>query len=1571
MTRGFVDSVTAQAQYAEVARRQNLRKQVAQSTTQELSDSIGKSYSSGPWADPGVHFAVGQSNATQDVAQTMYDMAAQKAAAQSDTTKPGKSWWERNVYGKLKTASRWLFAATQTVPDMAQNAFSDAFDNGPEEGGTGWASSISGWWHSTSLGTMMSDSQKSGSGFFPGEQIRETQAERARRYRGEINGHAFTMGRGAARIVAPQDSIAYNLISGTVDAVMNLAADPTNAVGSAIKEYKIAKTAFEVAPDVAKAAARLAVGIGDDADQLAWNESKVVNWLKTNTKFKGLRDALAKETSASEIMKIYGDKIPPEIAKAIAAEKDPQKIEQLFVAAASRLGLSNVEDDAVAAVFGSLTPGLVPENLKAYKSGPGVVKTFIENKPFGQRMTKWFETAPAKRILVNGTSEDRANAVASMRSAINQLSEKIPAERKKKLLDMFVDAYSVGGTKRDYAKAKFVFDDFIREVLRDSDIPENVIEATIKGEKEHVDKLRAFFVNEAGQHQDGGVLEILVRAGLVDENELVRVMGPAYTDPSNLRFVGPTAHVDLMDKVHILPDFRRIRRLTANPFWRRTLQKTYATAEGEQNIVSGAADWLQNEVWKTSALATVGYIVRNILDGQIRTALKYSGNPMRIYGGDPREVQTLLTKPMDYVAWMMHRKGEGTILGNSFADSPELLKAAAVEDAAIAEHVRQSANAVASATQDQPGMLEKLVSTGDFSVVENAPENFENYVTGTVQQMKHYREDMIARMIMEGRTNAEIIDALYSTGGSSVRNSILDNLRSGLYYSDERGIRYVDPDTGRKAVIPVKIDNVNDEKFVLNTIIDTRYRSAMKPFMEAGNEELRLAFLTDRAATGATHVADDASLDAMTQLGDERRIGSVFSVDGPDGEEFWGISDINPNPSTGENMYTLHRLDGGGALTSGEGGRGSDAMRFLVKNKAGSQLLPKFTIYEDFENQIRSSNKAVDATLSGWRKINNFFFQNISAKAMKKFEKDPLYRQFYYSTVLDNVDLLAPAEAQSILDNIASAAQNAGSTAEKWATKDVIKSLEKQAASNSTQIGTARQLNEYAAHIATNKMGDVLFDAASKTNIEDALRIAAPFGSAWREVFQKYIKLVMEDPAAIVRAQRFYNGATEATMFGENGLFYKDPVTGEMMFTFPLSGELVKLLSGGKLDAKMSAPVKRLTMGFNVMPGIGPVAQMGADQFFKTVGDKPAFDEIRQILLPYGSPKPLADQLMPQWLQKMKEAWDGNKTNANSMYATTYIDVLRAMSASGKYDLSTEEGKNQLLDDASQQARIMTGFRAMSQFLGPTSGTPVYRIKTKAMEENFKGQDIYAGELVKAFQELQAKNYDTAVGEFLKLYGEEAQLYVSSKTKAAYGGLEATDEFSNFERGNSEFFNRYKDVAGYFGPKGSEFSFAAWDRQLRSGKRERLTDAEVLQTAQNAIGAYKYRQLRLQFGSYPNDLQRAWLRSQRELLAKQYPGFPVKAVFVVGELEDKITKLKQAAQYPGISNLPVTGAINDYIDAREQAMKIAEANGVSFAQSKSAQPLRDWLLAKANELISQVPEFGRVFDRELAAEIED
>lgn len=1579
-----LDPTTEQRQIEELRRRQQVRDQAKKQYSQQTADQVGSSYGYQPWAQPGIHFSNAQVNADQTFQQQLLELTGQKAVTESDSNKPKKSsWWERNMYGKLKTVSRWTFAGMQTLPDLVQNAASDFFDAGPEEGGTGPFASISGWWKSTSLGSMMSDSTKSGSGFFAGEDFNKIQGERARRYRGEINGHAFTVGRKAAYSLGLEEGLLYNFLSGTIDAATNLAADPTNAIGKTIKVAKNARTAFEVTEETGSLAARVAAGLSADADELAWEQNKTVNWLRGNTRFKNLRDQLAQTKSVAAVMDAYGDRIPLEVAVLIADESDPKKIEALLVAAASKLGYSGnnfgVADDVLEAnktlfdALGKIAPGMAAQNLREIPGAKTPFRMLVQRKPLGQGGNKWLSQMPKDRVIVHGTAEQRVEAFRNISNALNTFGKNIDEATRADIIEKFARAYANGGT-RDFVEAQGAFNEFIRVLLKSKNVSDEVIEATIKGEGAQKERLRAYFIDKFGNHTDGDLFKGLHQAGLLDDDTVVAAMGGRPSSIDDIRFVGPTASIDFIDRVQILPDFKRINRLSKNPFMARALDSKVA------RNVTNASDILQNEIWKTTALMTMGYIMRNLLDGQLRYSLKFSGQGgkvRRILEGGPEERQAVgfFNSPIEFVKWAMHKTGRGTIAGEEFLLT-DMTRAAG--DEAVEAFAKQADNSLAVAMNDQTGAVDDFVRTGEFSVVQYSPENKDAFITGIAQQMDRYRRDTISRMLVEGQSTTQIVDYLMSPAGKKQADELLENLDRGLEVTDSRGVVMRDPDSGQK--VKVKVNIAKDRRQVLSLLVDHRYRPALEHLAKPGQgiDGLRMAFLTGRVGLDEympvqKNWFDNAS--KVPQGADDNmlRSGTMFEVDGPNGPEFWAIDEIvdstgagfqrvtsiDPRDPRANNLtYTVRKLSNEEAFI-GARAEGAESLKNAIARNAADGLLPKSTIYENFA--AKQTSKA-DELLGGWRAVSRWFFNNVSAKAMMKLEKDPIFRQLYYKNVYENIDLLSPAEARRALDNIASSAAAAKTTPEKWATKGTIKRLEAQAASNSTATGTYRQLNEYAGRVAGFEMSDILFDAAGKKNIEDALRIAAPFGAAWREVFQKWAKLIAEDPAAVLRAQRAYNGLSEAgAIGGEGGFFYKDPVTGERMFTFPFSGEFTKLVTRGAINAPLAAPVKRLTMGFNVMPSIGPMGQIAASQILP---DKPAFDEIRDVLLPYGETAPGFGFVMPGWLKKLDNVWSQNTIKSDTVYATTYIDVMRALSATGQYDLSTEEGKNQLMNDAKDKARWITIFRAASQFLGPTAGAPQYKLK-------LQGGDIYAGELVKEFQKLQSENYDTAVGKFLEMYGQEAELYISSKTKAKYGGLEATDEFGNFERDNEEFFNRHKEVAGYFAPEGSEFSFAAWDRQLRTGKRERLTDVEVIRTAQNAIGSYKYRQLRLMFGSYPSSEQRLWLKRQRSLLARQYPGFPEKAVFEVGKLEQFVTQLDQASQYPGIGDLPVTEAIRRYLEARDQAIQAASNAGADLSRSVAAQPLRDWLIAQANQLISEVPSFGRVFDRELAAEIED
>jgi hypothetical protein len=474
------------------------------------------------------------------------------------------------------------------------------------------------------------------------------------------------------------------------------------------------------------------------------------------------------------------------------------------------------------------------------------------------------------------------------------------------------------------------------------------------------------------------------------------------------------------------------------------------------------------------------------------------------------------------------------------------------------------------------------------------------------------------------------------------------------------------------------------------------------------------------------------------------------------------------------------------------------------------------------------------------------------------------------------------------------------------------------------------------------------------------MRIVIPFGAAWREVVGTYAKFLVEDPTRIRRAQLLFKGATDFDPDGNGrGFFYKDPTTKQYSFNFPLSGELAKLATG--INAPLQGTVKRVSVGLDWHPALGPVGQIAADQI---IPDTPKFDGIVSILLPYG--RGTTASLLPSWAKKLQSAIEADPSKLEGIYGNTYIDTMRALAASGDYNLDTPEGQQELMSDAKGKARILTAMRAIGQFIGPTAPGTEFEIPVK-------DGDIMASQLIQEFYKLQADNYDTAVGEFLRIYGEDALLYLSSKSKATVEGLEATKEFGDWERTNGEVIKAYPDVAAFFAPGGSDFDFQVWQRQIKGGKRVRLTDKQVIEQAQYRLASSQYKAYRAQVGAYPNEEQRAWLKGIRVELNKKYPGFPVVPVFTVGEFEKKVVQMKDAIADPRLKDNDVAKAVNTYFSYRDQVLSQWIAAGGSaqgLATSKSAEPLRGYLTSIGDALAVQVPDFGRVWERELLSEVD-
>jgi hypothetical protein len=1461
-----------------------------------------------------------------------------------DPNKPDdKGFFERNVFDKIKETTRWSFAALDTVKDLSQNVASQVFNPNNPAG-------FDGWFQSTSLGTMLSDSEQAGEGYFLGGKAAEKQAERARRVRGTINGSAWTIGRGAASVVFTPGSKAYGIASGLLDAVVAVGSDPTFLGGKAyagakgfgsLAELKSAQAAIQgvrsadelsAVQKLLKATTRADAGL-TDAESLVVDSSKFLKFWQTDSRARRLVSNLgdpANNDAHSIFRDTFNGKIDIPTAQKLAAAKSENEVLSIIADVTNRL------DDA--------NPNLLPTDIRAL---PGARRgTYIKQRtPLYNsfRHNRLFTTMP-EQVVVAGTDADNAKAVLNYGRFLDTIGTgKVgvafsQTAEGKTLLNKIMDAYA-SGAAASIKQVDEVFDETVKVLLRQEGASEEQITNLFAKVKQAGDDTRAYFVDASGRPEDGGFLQAMLPTGQVDMTGL-EDLSPEQI--SKLRLNSPGSVLELMDRTKILPDVREVRRISGNRMMKRALTRR----GGDQRAAIAYSEYLQNKIWKPITLATGGYIMRNMVDAQVRIATIGK--------------EGFFNHPIRYMQWVMARKAPETITGRNF---DEIIKSA-VDDVAAGDStdrfVQVMTDGLKRNLEDPLAVHAHAVKNGAYELVTKQA-NRDRWFTGLGEEFRQLSQDGVSNAWAKGIPINEIIDYLRGTPkGLEALSQFEAYLKTGMQYVDENGFARI-----------VKVKEVDDN--VLKAWIEKLAGSRVE-LKTGGDPDLKLAIGHRRVPYGPTESIDSNSIGLTDIVDGPRELGrgTVFraGVDADGNEIFYLVTDAKNATVTKSSVIpefdeadrldlTIRRVSNNDIIDTPEG-----RAEFAEFVKSRNAALEADGSLRQLPGTVKIAQRGIGVPESGAAakaldRFTDWFFVGVYGKASQTFEKSPVFRQFYYEQVSKNVDLLSKDEAVKLLKYIDDSATRNGISPENYVGgKKTLARINKLAETASGE-GTIKELDDFAQLVALNSTKEALYNASSRNNLEDIMRILIPFGVAYREVTGTYLRLLAEDPTRIRKAQLIYSGAENFDPDNDGqGFFYKDPTTNENVFNFPFSGELTKLLTG--VEAPLQGGVKRLSLGLQVIPSLGPVGQIAASEL---IPDSPKFDDVVGVLLPYGRG---SFNAMPSWAGKIRSALRDDPNKLESIYANTYVDTLRALSTSGDYDLDDEQSKANLMADAKSKAKVLTLLRGFAQFVGPTAPSLEYVVETKS-------GDVYASAMVQEFYRLQNDNYDTAVSEFIKLFGDDAVLYLSSKSKSVAGGLEASEQFGDWERDNENLLEQYPDTAGFFAPGGDDFSFEVWDRQLRKGRRERLSDAEIIKQAQYRMGSAIFRSYRTQVGAYPTQEQRAWLGNIRQQINKRYAGFPVTPVFTVGEFESKLAEMRTVIELPQLQDNKVAQSVATYLDYRDKAVQQYVAAGGKeggFDTAKKAEPLRDYLVSIGQALIQQNPDFARIWDRELSSEVD-
>jgi hypothetical protein len=1576
------------------------------------------------WIPPDYQVQLAKSNATDQAVDAVANMKAKQIVDDQASEEEG-GWWRRNVYDRLKAGTRWGFAGLNFVPEFVQGGLAQIVDED---------NSVDGWFISSTLGSMIENPELQGEGFFADEKLMEKQAERARRYRGTVNGSAWTVGRGAANVVFKANSKPYNIMSGILDAVAMVKFDPTGPVTKGLKYVTKGKNTVPLFADEATRALREALesqaGVTRGLAEATLDGTKFDAFTRTNGRMVRLVDRLTEIKNPVRIAEIFDYNLPNEMITALADATDPDVVRAVLGAGWTVRGGTALPQDI--------------RLIQGNRVVSGVGDFIVERAPFidGIRKSRFFTSMGDAKIVTHGTQEDNRNAVKSIVSYLRTAG--VDNDTVDSVANLAFRSFTPGASDVARKQTMDAFYQTLKSVMRVDGIPEQSIDELFNVGRRRMDQMRRYLQDRLGMPFDNGYKSYLMNKDreflpVEDIERIIKELGLEKGGKSAI--TSPTELVELLDRAIVLPDLREVRRFTRSKLFRdvigermgklpitakrqtrmvevitdekrfdevtreindllelpnpvdadyvklEELQKELASLKAmeprkiitpDQRFGLMAIDYVQNQLWKPLALATGGYVVRNSLDAQVRMAFS--------------ELPSLFTHPFEYINLVLGSSKKMTLRMENLAKVRRAAKPGEVlpEGVLTLDDLREDVREAMTFGMRQmgfgPSAFENhLVATGSFDNVNRGMSNgLALHTDAVVQNGRRTQGDPLRKLATQtfvemGGVNKTSIDI----AANRVANVIMKNpaIRRQIDDLHKFGFEITATETGRKVRTPA-IDLtvlpedeqiaayrqyayrivVGNSQILTGAIPEAEFMYAFGyvPKTSAGKmvgafeqsvDELTVLERPQAGFVGATVQMSDDQIGVVTRVSD---LSGEFVVDPFDGS----VVELKGLVATVQPVFPDKAFD----ATYGS----RDARKLIelmpVSDDAARPGLPMVLKRELLMRDERFPGRW-DNLLDGMNVGTDWFFNRLVGYTSRKLERSPVFREYYYQQVTDLAGRLKPEDAQRFLDDATAKAKKAGVSIQDYVGDKQMVGVLRKSAETAGDI-SLEELDDYAKFVALTRTKELLYDASNRSNLEDVLRVIMPFAPAWKEIMGTYVGFMRANPVNTARSfQRIYTGLQGADPDNDGrGFFYQDPNTNQMMFTFPASGTLAKVLTG--LDAPLEAPVKRLSQGIQAFPALGPMGQVAAS---KILPHLPEAEFFTGLLLPYGLKGPAtAFNPTPQWLQKATQVFTAPTADLETQYANTYIETMRALSASGDYDLSSKDDINQLESDAKFKARILMGFRALSQFFGPTAGATEFKIPTE------QGDRFVSG-LIKEFYDMQANpdiGYEKAVPEFLRIYGDEAALYVASKTRSVAEGLEATKEFQDWADANAGLVKDYASVANYLAPAGSDFNFAVWSLQLQRGERVRLTDREVVELAQQRIGSAKYRDARRQVGPYPSDAARDALKQYREYLHGKYPGFPAVAEFEVGSFYNDILSLKDLVDDPRSAGNDTAVAIREYLIARERAIAVSGVSEQGFKTARSAARARAGLESIGISLAEKYPGFSRIFDRLLASEVE-
>lgn len=729
--------------------------------------------------------------------------------------------------------------------------------------------------------------------------------------------------------------------------------------------------------------------------------------------------------------------------------------------------------------------------------------------------------------------------------------------------------------------------------------------------------------------------------------------------------------------------------------------------------------------------------------------------------------------------------------------------------------------------------------------------------------------------------------------------------------------------------------DVNDPKFHeawAQELVDLAENPVFRDALQSPSlEEFYVKFNRSQAAEALAKYGDNAQIDKIAESSREyaeamfERIDALTGLN-PTLREMVAKGTINGKPLRNRSLLTQQIGRGKKSQFSDEL---MDAIRGIVNDP--NKVKPEAVIgWEMGRKNLKTVDDAVE-----------YMFRALQTVPTNKLSRGPAFRQMFWQRADSLMQELSPEEAQRVLAR----------AREAELPMVLMKRIEEGATRAKGKL-TLEHVDALAKDWAITKTKELLYDATKNSQWADSMRLIMPFGEAWKEVATTWAKIGKHNPDVIRKFQKTVEAARGSGFFTVNE-------QGQEVWAIPGSTWLTEKLGVG--PATIGGSVAGLNMlSQSVLPGVGPVVQIPAQTI---LSDSPQWDEIKSFLMPFGETS-LSDLFVPSALQAFKNKIMPSE-ETERQHAKNVSEQMIYLLSTGNYSTQSVEEQNRLLSEAKNRARKLTILEAIAGQALPT--VPKHELYAK----DKTGRLVLQDKLLTEMKTPKADGSMPTADDIFQKYGDQLfMLWIPKGYQVVPGTPEPETVPNKWVRANDDLRKTFRNTYGFFAPQGGQFDYSAYLRQLETGERISLTPEQMIHMTNDRLGGAIYYTLKSSLGPKLSQTQRAALKSVRQELEKQYPGFGKTLPLPQRASNDElVAEVIEASKNEKIAATPAGQALKTYLQARDAA--IAAQGDKSMQEAAQNKHLREALRWLGDQLSDSVPEFASLYDRVLERELKD